>query len=82
MEGINGRRHNIAELWQETFSFLLNDPTHHPAGEPIHWHSEGLHCKVGVSDVVEAVREANGSVSPGHDGLTLQHITLAIQLSS
>ena len=78
MEGITGSD-NIAELWRGHYSTLFNDPTPtHPDVADVAGH-DGSHQRVSVtvSDIRAAIALINRSSSPGHDGLTPQHIVSA-----
>ena len=67
---------NIVELWREHYSKLFNDPTQ-PITEQIGNRDEANLVSTNVVEILNALKYLNSSSSPGHDGLTLQHLTEA-----
>lgn len=75
VNGISGSK-NIAQLWGNHFSKLFNDPTH-PIQQQLEYQNEQNSLSTNVEDIEKALRSLNSSSSPGHDGLTLEHLTKA-----
>ena len=67
---------NIAELWKEHFKSLFNDDTHARSNQIIR-QDEDHRVGTSIAEVAEALKYLNSSSSPGHDGLTLHHLTNA-----